>query len=244
VIRAGEVLATMRALPVRAPDQVLAPGPCLVLAPHPDDESLGCGGLIALAAAQRRQVHVAVLTDGTGSHAGSARYPAPRLAALRGAEVAEAVTRLGLPASALHFLRRPDRHAPHDGPAFGAAVDRVRGLLGACGAATLLTTWRGDPHGDHVAASLIARAAVRGTPIRLLEFPVWGWTLPDDTALAMAPPDGARVDVRAVLAAKRAAIAAHVSQTTGLIDDDPSGFRLTARFVDLFTGDYETFLHV
>ena len=162
MIGAGEVLATMRALPVRAPDRVLAPGPCLVLAPHPDDESLGCGGLIALAAAQGRQVHVAVLTDGTGSHTGSVRYPAPRLAALREAEAAEAVTRLGLPVSALHFLRLPDRYAPHDGPAFDAAVDRVRGLLGACSAATVLTTWRGDPHGDHLAASLIARAAVRG----------------------------------------------------------------------------------
>ena len=242
MIRAAEMLAAMRALPVLTPDELLAPGPCLVLAPHPDDESLGCGGLIALTAGQGRRVEVAVLTDGSGSHAGSARYPAPRLAALRETEVAEAVAHLGLPRSTLHFLRLPDRDAPHDGPGFVATVSRVRGLLGACGAATMLTAWRGDPHGDHLAASLIAREAVRGTPVRLLEFPVWGWTLPDDTPLQMAPPRGGRIDVRAVLEVKRAAISAHLSQTTDLIEDDPTGFQLPQQFINLLTGPYETFL--
>jgi len=232
----------MRALPVRGLDDVLAPGPCLVLAPHPDDESLGCGSLVALAAAQQRRVDIAVLTDGTGSHAGSALYPASRLAALRESEVAEAVAHLGLRTTALHFMRMPDRHAPRGGPTLAATATRLRALLGTCGAATLLTTWHGDPHGDHLAANLIAREAVHGTSVRLLEFPVWGWTLPQDTLLPDALPSGARVDVSAVLGRKRAAIAAHVSQRTDLIGDDPNGFRLSEEFVDLFTGPYETYL--
>src|SRR5436189_2426333 len=36
----------------------------LVLAPHPDDEVIGCGGLIALHAREGRQVHVVIVTDG------------------------------------------------------------------------------------------------------------------------------------------------------------------------------------
>ena len=39
-------------------------------------------------------------------------------------------------------------------------------------------------------------------------------------------------DISDVLALKREAVEAHVSQTTGLIDDDPTGFRLTAETID------------
>src|SRR5690606_16204888 len=43
-----------------------------VIAPHPDDESLGCGGLIAALAADGRAVQVVFVTDGAGSHPNSA----------------------------------------------------------------------------------------------------------------------------------------------------------------------------
>lgn len=36
----------------------------LVLAPHPDDEVIGCGGLVALHARERRRIDVVVVTDG------------------------------------------------------------------------------------------------------------------------------------------------------------------------------------
>ena len=41
----------------------------LVLAPHPDDEVIGCGGLVAQHARERRQVCVIVATDGTAAEA-------------------------------------------------------------------------------------------------------------------------------------------------------------------------------
>src|SRR5437762_25173 len=72
-------------------------GPLLVLAPHPDDESLGCGGLIAEACGRGQDVHVVILTDGTGSHPNSRAWPRHRLKALREAEAREAVAALGLP---------------------------------------------------------------------------------------------------------------------------------------------------
>ncbi|MBZ9703497.1 MULTISPECIES: PIG-L deacetylase family protein [unclassified Mesorhizobium] len=40
-------------------------GRLLVIAPHPDDEVLGCGGTIARMAAQGAEVHVAVVTRGS-----------------------------------------------------------------------------------------------------------------------------------------------------------------------------------
>ena len=240
-MKAGDALAAIRALPVKEPGEILAPGPLLILAPHPDDESLGTGGLIARETRAGRPVHVALLTDGAGSHQ-SALYPPPRLAALRDREILDALDCLGLAPTALHRLGYPDRDAPREGPALEKAADRLRDLLALTGAATLVTTWIADPHADHLAAALTARRAVAGTAIRLLQVPIWGFTHPPDADLDIPPPTGARLDVSAFLDRKRTAIAAHRSQTTHLIHDDPAGFCLDPGFVDLFTGPCETLL--
>ena len=42
--------------------------PFVVLSPHPDDESLGMGGLIALARRNHQDVSIVAVTDGAGSH--------------------------------------------------------------------------------------------------------------------------------------------------------------------------------
>ena len=67
---------------------------CLVVAPHPDDETLGCGGSIAARAANGQRVVVAILTDGEA--AATMRASAPdELAALRREEALLAASRLG-----------------------------------------------------------------------------------------------------------------------------------------------------
>ena len=239
-MRAGDVLAAFEALPVGSLEDVVGHGTALILAPHPDDESLGCGGLIAACCAAGRPPVVVVVTDGVGSHPGSRAYPAERLRTLREAEAREAVTRLGVPLQRLHFLRCPDTRAPREGAGFDDAVARIRNIAAAAHCTTVLATWLHDPHGDHVAVQMMARAASSG--MTLLSYPVWGWTLRPETELPVAEVGGWRLDVTAHLAAKRAAIAAHVSQTTDLIDDDPDGFRLDPAFLELFLRPFETFL--
>ena len=81
------------------------------------------------------------------------------------------------------------------------------------------------------------RGAICGA--RLMEYPVWGWSLPVGTVLPDGPWSGWRFDVSAHLPAKREAIAAHRSQHGGLITDDPGGFVLPADFVSLFDRDFE-----
>src|ERR1700742_5149972 len=93
-----------RQLPIGRLDDVIGSGTCLVLAPHPDDESLGCGGLIAACVAAGRDPLVAVLTDGTGSHPGSLAFPPDRLRTLRAQEVRAAVGHLGLAAHRVVLL--------------------------------------------------------------------------------------------------------------------------------------------
>jgi LmbE family N-acetylglucosaminyl deacetylase len=235
-MRVGDALSAMQALPLRDLDAIVGTGGILVLAPHPDDESLGCGGLIAQACAGGRDIDIAVLTDGAGSHPGA---PPARVAALRAAEVRAAVAALGLAADRLHMLGLPDTAAPHDGPGLLQAAWRVADLARG---RTILATWRHDPHCDHEAAHLIAAEAARLTGTRLVSYPIWGWTLPPEKSLPARPIIGARLDVSGQLPAKRAAIAAHRSQLTGTVDGDPDGFSLPTAFLALFDRPFETFL--
>ncbi|MBV9655145.1 MAG: PIG-L family deacetylase [Acetobacteraceae bacterium] len=236
----------MRALPVASYDTITGGGPVLVVAPHPDDESLGCGGLIARGCCLGRDLAVAVVTDGTGSHPRSRAYPAPRLRALRENEARAAVAALGLRADRLQFLGIRDTVSPHpdaEPDRFASAAERIAALARAIGAGAILAPWQHDPHGDHVSAHLLAAAAAKQTGARHLSYPVWGWTLPPGHELPDAPLAGYRLDIRAELPRKRAAIAAHASQTTRLIADDPEGFVMPPAFRALFDAAHEVFLH-
>ena len=90
----------------------------LVLAPHPDDETLGCGGFVIEACKRGRPPLIVAVTDGAGSHAGSTAYPPARLKALRAAELRSAAQILGVPRES----------SPLFGPA-GHARAKARGRI-------------------------------------------------------------------------------------------------------------------
>ncbi len=86
----------------------------LVLAPHPDDETLGCGGAISLLAEARKDIKVIFLTSGDKadpSHPLSNRAHQKThitdYSALREKEADKALLALGVPD--YEFLRFPDR---------------------------------------------------------------------------------------------------------------------------------------
>ena len=232
----------MAALPFADVATVAGPDPILVLAPHPDDESLGCGGLIHQACAAGLDVSVAILTDGTKSHPNSRTYPAPRLRAVREAEAAAAVAVLGLPADRLSFLGYPDAAAPRWGRPLRDAGDRFAAQIRALGAGTVFASWRNDPHCDHLAAHRIATRACRLTGARHLSYAVWGWTLPDRRILPHSRVRGWRLDIAADLPTKQRAVACHRSQLTAMIDDDPAGFTVPPALLDVCARPFETYL--
>jgi LmbE family N-acetylglucosaminyl deacetylase len=239
---AGEVHRAWRALPELALDAVCGAGDPLVLAPHPDDESLGCGGLIARAVAAGRAPLVVVLTDGAGSHPGSATYPAARLRALREAETLDAVRQLGLAPDRVVFLGEPDTRAPRDNAGLDAVAVRLCALVERHRCTALLASWEHDPHCDHLAADRAARLAAARAEVPHWSYPVWGWTLRDDVALPDAAVVGGRLDVRAHLDARRRAVAAHRSQHGQVVRDDPGGFVLPRALLHHFEGPWEVFL--
>jgi LmbE family N-acetylglucosaminyl deacetylase len=232
---ASEVLNQMNNLPLASLRQITRGATVMILAPHPDDESLGCGGLIAQACAAGQPPIVTVLTDGTGSHPSSASYPPHRLRDLRENEARLAVSILGLPANRIIFLGVRDTAVPKSGAAFQSVMAAIVLLLRRFRCGILCAPWRYDPHGDHEAAYFIARAAAQQARITLLVYPVWGWTLALSALLPDESISGWRLDIAGNLAAKRRAIAAHASQYGELIRDDPNGFRLPGRLLNGIT---------
>jgi LmbE family N-acetylglucosaminyl deacetylase len=236
---AGALFAAAETWPVVGLETITKGRP-LILAPHPDDESLGCGGLLAESCARGELPVLAVLTDGVGSHPNSRTHPPRRLKALREEETIAAAACLGLLAERVVFLRYPDTAAPKLGPAFAEAVSVVATLVRRYGCRSLITTWRHDPHCDHEAASLIGAAAAAQVGVTHRDFPVWGRTLPPD--MEVGPASGVRLDVSGWRAAKRRAIRSHRSQWAGVITDDPAGFQMQPSFMALFDTPYELFL--
>lgn len=221
-------------------DGLLRPGPVLVLAPHPDDEALGCGELLASCWAEGRAAHVACLTDGSASHPGSRAWPPHRLARLRRAEMGAAIAHLGGdPARDLTWLGHPDAGCHRMGTALAADVGRV---VDRTGARTLVAPSPLDPHCDHEAgaAAAVAVAGAR-TGLRLLFYPVWSRWVADGAA---PRPLGTRRHAFAApahRAAKRRAIAAHASQAGRVVRDAPDGFVLPCGFAAMFLDGPELF---
>jgi len=242
MMRTDEQRRGWRTLPLGSLDVVTGPGHGLILAPHPDDESLGCGGMIAACCQAGRPPIVAILTDGGMSHPGSKSFPREQLVRLREAEARDAASVLGLPQDRLLFLREPDTNTPRAGEAFNRVVEHLIWLVDRFGCSSILAPWRFDPHCDHEAASLIAAEVTVRLGIRHIAYPVWGWTLPPDHVIDTGSAFGWRLDIACHLARKLKAIAAHRSQYGELITDDPSGFRLPVDLLRVFAGRFETFL--
>ncbi len=221
-------------------------GNVLVVAPHPDDESLGCGGTIALLRQRGYSVHVLFVSDGTMSHPNSASYPAKRLRQVRETEALDALHILDVPADNVVFMRQKDTQVvTPDSPGFADAVAIVHTLLMTTKPTTVLVPWRRDPHRDHRASWQILAAAIAelSSRPRVLEYLVWLWEL--GTGQDMPRPNEMtiwHVPIEPVMAQRNRAIAAHRSQVTRLIDDDPTAFYLSPELLTHFDAPRELFL--
>ena len=223
-------------------------GATVVVAPHPDDEALGCGGLLALLRRAGQPAAAVLVSDGSLSHPRSKLFSAEARQAVREAEFRHALTILGLDQGEPLLLGLPDGRVPsHPHEAgFAKAVSQLRAFLESQRADTVLVPWRRDPHPDHRATSRMVQAALATMPRppRRLEYVVWAWerAAPEDLPTAADGVRGFRVDIGAGLAQKQRAIAAHRSQVApGVFTDDPAGFLLSTEMLAHFAGPYEVF---
>lgn len=191
-----------------------APSRVVVVAPHPDDEVLGVGGLLALLAELGTRVELVAVTDGEASNPGGSVSP-QELSVLRRAETAAALDRLGVAARVRH-LGLPD----------GGAADLERPVLAALRLQPgdwLLAPWSRDGHPDHEAVGRACESAAARDGARLLAFPVWAWhwggpaDLPWDRAVRVDLPP----HVRAAKAAGIAEFATQIAPLGPLPEDAP-----------------------
>ncbi len=226
----------------QAAKDLLGANPIVVLAPHPDDETLGCGGLLATAF-QTAGAHVVCMTDGSASHPGSVQWPSDRLAILRDQELVEAIERLGGREGDMTWLGYPDgelrNYDPHP------IAERIATICRELGADRLFSASPVDHHADHKATADIARRVAALCPsLRLFFYPVWArWDEPDFKALHGDWPlvhfETARHCQR-----KADALNAHQSQLGQVVLDAPSGFCLEQEMIRRFCEEDEIYFEV
>jgi LmbE family N-acetylglucosaminyl deacetylase len=190
----------------------------LVLAPHPDDESLGCGGTIALCAARGAEVHVAVISDGGKISPGDAGGLVD-IVDLRKGEAREASGILGV--KEISFLGYPDGdlkgHAGRIKADIAGLVDRFQPEI-------VLSPSPLDYHEDHIAvAKIAAEIASRREGLSLALFQVYG-TLRFNSL----------VDIGSVLEMKESAIRCYRHS----LFDDPELFAEAVRGASRFWSFY------
>jgi LmbE family N-acetylglucosaminyl deacetylase len=234
------------AYPVRPASYAATLGRTIIVIPHPDDESLGCGGLLALLRQAGQEVAAVQVSDGTMSHPHSQDFSPIARRELRYAELRHALAVLDVDENNVLYLDLPDSQVPSDGPAFDEAAARLADFIAKQHAETVLVPWRRDPHPDHRATSRLTAAALASLPRppRRLEYIVWAWerAAPEDLPQP-GEGQGFGLDIGPVLAQKQRAIAAHRSQVApGIIADDPSGFLLSEHMLAHFAQPTEVFI--
>ena len=171
----------------------------LVVAPHPDDEAIGCGGALCLHRGRGDPVQVVFLTSG---ERGLADLPKEAAWALREAEAEEAGKVLGV--GRLDFLRLPDLAL---GEHLSLAAERLREILVVSPPDLIYLPHPEESHPDHAAALPVVRAALALSPERpgfpeLRGYEVW----------SPLPRYGWALDISAVMRQKLRAVRCYRSQ--------------------------------
>lgn len=173
----------------------------VVVVPHPDDETLAAGGLIAALRDMRVDVTVVAVTDGEHAYADN-----EGLAEIRTKEQTCALARLGVPAQKIVRLGLNDSAVAAQE---NELADALRTLIPA--ETQVLAPWAGDFHPDHEACARAAVSVARDVGATLISYFFWTWHRG-----TVATVDGLRLcrfplsEERSL--AKREALACHASQ--------------------------------
>lgn len=215
----------------------------IVFAPHQDDETLGCGGTIALKCERGVALDVVFLTDGRASYAEYPQICPDQLVQIRQQEAIQALKTLGVAQSAIHFLGKPD-----GGLAALSVTERQETinllvqLLRDRQPQEVYVPYKQDIHPDHKETYTLVQAAVQESnlPIEVLQYPVWTRWIPHQ--LDFKSPELAsayRLPINKVLKQKVAALAAYQSQYSSIVPGiEPI---LPPGFIECFFSPYEIF---
>ncbi|MGF6834093.1 LmbE family N-acetylglucosaminyl deacetylase [Paenarthrobacter sp. TE4293] len=233
---AASGVAALPELPLDATE--LAAMTFVVLAAHPDDETLGAGGFMATLHDAGAVVKVLLCTAGEASHPDSQTTTPEQLAAVRLTEFDTAVSGLA-PSATWRFLELPDGQLAANAAGIAEAVrEAVSGLTAEN--VVIVAPYRADGHTDHDTLGTVAAEVATESGYGLLEYPIWYW-------LWAGTEDATWKNwVRVPLApearqAKADAMKAHASQTEPLSQQPGDETLLSGTFLEHFARPFETF---
>jgi LmbE family N-acetylglucosaminyl deacetylase/SAM-dependent methyltransferase len=235
---AASGLAAIAELPLGLRD--LAAMRFVVLAAHPDDETLGAGGLLARLHVLGADVEVLLCTAGEGSHPDSVTVRPEQLGVTRLEEFAAAMAALGH-AGGWRFLGLPDGGLQERRSELETHVrESVSRHPGRPEQLVIVAPYHADGHADHDALGTVAAVVARDGGHALLEYPIWYWLWaspenqdwPSWSSLPLDPAEQA---------AKASAIRAHASQVLPLSGSPGDEPLLGEGFLRHFTRAFETF---
>ena len=210
---------------LRLPVRCVTADRSFLIAPHPDDETFGCGSMIALKKQQGARVKIIFLTDGEASLKGHAPIAPQAVANIRKEESLKACVCLGLSVDDLKRYSLPDGQLPRKGTTgFEEAVERLLNDIRGFAPAEVICPHPLDGHGDHTAAAELAQEALRRckSPPRLFFYTVWLWfTAPWGIGKHLDFSSAWKIDGRAVQAQKVMAINTylnHLAPACGIPD--------------------------
>lgn len=185
----------------------------VIVAPHPDDEVLGFGGLMQQLGQLGRAIQLISVTDGGASHPGSDTWPVEQLTAVRPQESLEALRRLDVPLESVEWIR--------GGYSDSAVVDEESALSqfieqNLRPTDVVFVTWEFDGHGDHEACGRAALRAAENVGAQCHQVPIWTWhwAQPEDDLIPWQRARKILLDPMTV-ARKRYAADAFASQLEG-----------------------------
>ena len=143
----------------------------VIIAPHPDDEVIGCAGLIQALVERSTPPHVIILTGGEGSHRGCCDTSAEDIITARHQLTLDAAATLGLPESHIHCLNYPDGEVALE----HSATESLRELLTQLSPKALFVPHRGEGWSDHLQAAEITKHLLKGQDVSIYEYCVWMW---------------------------------------------------------------------
>lgn len=143
----------------------------VIIAPHPDDEVIGCAGLIQALVECGTPPHVIILTGGEGSHRGCCNTPESHIIAARQQLTTRAMETLGLPESYIHHLEYPD-----GGVAFAhAETEKLKAILQKLSPNALFVPHCGEGWSDHTNVLGIVKELMKCHVVNIYEYCVWMW---------------------------------------------------------------------
>lgn len=146
-------------------------GKIIIIAPHPDDEALGCGGLIARLCAEKNPPHIAVLTGGGGSLRGRSDISETEVANARRELTLDSAKQFGLPEENIHFLDFQDGDI---GACPEKEMSRLRQLINNLNPDNILVPHNSEGWPDHLAARDIG-IELAPEKAAIWEYCVWMW---------------------------------------------------------------------